>query len=401
MNRLQRFRATVRALDPTSHPHTAIKAGFYVEPPTSLVESLVGRLALSPASTNLLLGHVGSGKTTTLLQAVASLKDEVKAEGDHVQYIDVTERHQIDLELDGVLVALVGKSLVQRPPQVLTANWNAAKSAVRRHADTYVEWVEYAAEGPEPDEYDGDPHDEREVYAVRNEGALKPPKAKPLRMAELIRPLTVLRQEQNAIFFFDSLDRLTTPSEFTKAVSDDLRVLKDAGVGVVIAGPVRYALEPYRAVYDLFDKVHTMPTPNPMTPDGERFLIDVLLHRLPAGIENTIFDHESLSLIAKASGGVLRNLVGLARSAAEEAYAAGKPSVTARNVEVAAGALGDTLAFGLDDEQLAIVTGLINTGNFVIHGERELALLDSARVLFRGPGTYEVHPALGARLFGA
>src|SRR2546426_660905 len=82
-------------VDPAAPPKSALDRGFYVAPPIPVVETLVRRLALSPGSTNLLLGHIGGGKTTTLLRARNTLAAEVKAVGDQVFFVDVAERHRL------------------------------------------------------------------------------------------------------------------------------------------------------------------------------------------------------------------------------------------------------------------------------------------------------------------
>ncbi|MBI4953789.1 MAG: hypothetical protein HY908_17320 [Myxococcales bacterium] len=404
MTRLERFRAVVAALDPTAPPKAALDGGLYVAPPSSVTETLVHRLALAPNSTNLLLGHIGGGKTTTLLRAARALRDEVKEAGDRVFYEDVARRHCLDTEpLEGVLVALAGMDLIPATPlgsPIATAADEAAEE-IRKHARGYTEWVtdddDRADWGDGPDEGD----DGLPMRAVRHPGAIRSPMAPlPSRLRSLIKPLEALRAGRHAIFFFDSLDRLTSPGEFRTAVEHDLRALRQAGIGVVVAGPIRYALGHDRTVYDLFDHVHVLPAADPSTPEGERFLCDVLRLRAPGSPPDGLFEEPERALIARASGGVLRHLVGLARSAAEEAYAGGAASVTAGHIEAAVQTLGDSLAFGLDDAQLAAVTKLMQGGGFVIRGEQELALLDSARIVFRRPGTFEVHPALSARLSG-
>ena len=66
--------------------------GLYVEVPGSVSSRLAAELSLAPRSTHLLIGGVGSGKTTQLLaaQRLVSQIHDVRA-----LYIDVSKRHDI------------------------------------------------------------------------------------------------------------------------------------------------------------------------------------------------------------------------------------------------------------------------------------------------------------------
>jgi hypothetical protein len=90
----------------------------------------------------------------------------------------------------------------------------------------------------------------------------------------------------------------------------------------------------------------------------------------------------------------LRDLIALAKRSAEEAYAAGHPTITLQDVTRASEAFGRSLALGLDDDQLKILKAVAESGAFVVRGERELSLLETRRVLLY-PGTrWAVHPTL-------
>src|SRR5688500_18088170 len=63
-----------------------IKGGFYVAPPgNSVADQLVARLSLKPSSSHMVLGGVGSGKTTQLMMVCEQLDrfDDTRA-----RYID-------------------------------------------------------------------------------------------------------------------------------------------------------------------------------------------------------------------------------------------------------------------------------------------------------------------------
>ncbi len=89
VNRLDLFRQHMARLDATAGPRETIQGGYYVAPPgNSVAVQLVARLSLKPASSHMVLGGVGSGKTTQLMVVCEQLNrlDDMSA-----GYIDVSE----------------------------------------------------------------------------------------------------------------------------------------------------------------------------------------------------------------------------------------------------------------------------------------------------------------------
>jgi hypothetical protein len=74
--------------EPSADPRDAVERGFYVpRPGRSLAEQLAARFELKPTASHLLVGGVGSGKTTQLLVA----RDRLEAVGDvRADYVDVS-----------------------------------------------------------------------------------------------------------------------------------------------------------------------------------------------------------------------------------------------------------------------------------------------------------------------
>lgn len=312
-------------MNPVADPALAIKDGLYVEPPgRSVADDLALRLELEPVSTHLVLGGIGSGKTTTVLKAEERLRKHLAEVGDLVEYIDVSREHDLAARnVSGVLVALAGLALTEHLTPDLKKLKPLARAirAIRHHAHAHGEWRPL-------DDYDDadwpDDSDPNEVY-VRVPGVLVPPMEPiPEKIEELIPPLQALRSAHpgdgaHAIFLFDSLDRLPSPERFLDAVEHDLRVLKAAGIGVVIVGPIRFLANNDRAITDLFDHTHFQLPADPEQPAGLDFLKTVLRRRADPG---TLPD-ECMEPLARASGGVMRDLIQLAKLAANEAYASG------------------------------------------------------------------------------
>lgn len=211
----------------------------------------------------------------------------------------------------------------------------------------------------------------------------------------LIPHLRALRTAQlgdrgHAIFLFDSLDRLPSPERFREAVEHDLRVLKAAGIGIIVVGPIRFISGHDRVISDLSDHTHFQLAADPSEPTGLDFLSAVLRRR--AAVD--LLPDEQVEALARASGGILRDLINLAKLAGNEAYAAGHDPIGHADVPRAIDAFGRSLAVGLDDEQVKLLKLLRERGRFVIRGERELSLLETRRVLPYRDSRWAVHPSL-------
>jgi Cdc6-like AAA superfamily ATPase len=396
MTRLERFRTYVRRMNPSSDPRAALDEGLYVSPPRCAAgEDLATRLELEPDSSHLVIGATGAGKTSELLQAAARLKASLPEAGDHVEYIDVSLKHELSApKLSGVLVALAGLSLASRVREngkvPKRSELAASIRALEKHANRW--WLHQNDIDHEQDY--GDAVDDDEFMEVP--GVIVPPKD-PIdpSLAPLVDHLRILQAAypgdgKHAVFLFDSLDRLPEPERFREVVQDDLPVLKAAGIGVAIVGPIRYMVGTDRSVTSRFDQTHFRLGFDPALPSNLTFLSDVLRKRSDADFLTS----EAIVLLARASGGVLRDLISLAKRAGQEAYAAGHDRVTEEDVKTAIDAFGRSLAVGLDDEQAKMLRHLHGGGGFVIRGERELSLLETGRVLFYEGNRWVVHPTL-------
>jgi hypothetical protein len=386
MTRIERFRAYMARMSPVADPEAAIREKLYVRPPgRSVAEELATRLELEPASTHLVLGGIGSGKTSELLVARERLERSLGEVGDHFEYIDVSRRLDLGAPtLYGVLAALAGQSLARRirvrptSPRPLAG----AVDAMRNTAPSFDP-------DPEPDER---PRRHHGALVARETTVPYLPRV----LAEQLRTLRAAYPGggRHAIFLFDSLDRLPHPDNFRDVVQDDLRALKAAGIGVVVVGPLRFVAGTDRAIGDLFDQTHFVPAPDPVTQDGLAFLTSVLRARA----DPSALPDECLAPIARASGGVMRDLISLAKRVGHEAYAAGHGRISPDDVARAVDAFGRNLAVGLDDAQVKRLRHVQRGKGFVIRGEQELSLLETGRILLHGESRFAVHPALAPLL---
>jgi hypothetical protein len=108
-------------------------------------------------------------------------------------------------------------------------------------------------------------------------------------------------------------------------------------------------------------------------------------------------DRTEIAAIAKYSGGVLRDLLTLARSSAEYAYRDDEDRIGRPHVNAAIKQLGNRYLVGLGYAQKRLLRGLTNDGKFPIENSSARELLVNRQVLeyFKGGVDYfAVHPAL-------
>ncbi len=90
-------------------PADSISQGFYIAPKDSVARRIAARLDLRPASSHLVVGGVGSGKTTQLLITrdilLAEHPDAVAV------YVDLSLHQDLDKLQPGSLLALAGLTL--------------------------------------------------------------------------------------------------------------------------------------------------------------------------------------------------------------------------------------------------------------------------------------------------
>lgn len=399
-NRREKFRRYMAPLAAAAHPRHAVKEGFYVPGPgRSVADQIASRLELEPTSSHLVVGGVGSGKTTQLLivQRYLQQTHDVTA-----FYVDVAEMHDLTRLESGVLLVLAGLTFGAFLKETADADVKKAKKRFEQWAHGWVEWVpEYDDLGP--DEPDVEFDDADYSVPVKHKGILVPPQPPlPVDLKQKIEHLRKLQQAvahhgPNIVLLFDSLDRLTSPSPFAEVVEPDIRAIRSIGIGVVVVGPLNLMFGTGRPIADRFAYFYHQPSVDVQQDTaGRKFLFDVLRMRAT----QDVLPDKSLGLIVELSGGVLRDLISLARAAGEEAYTAGAERIEREHVESAADAFGRTLILGLDADEIEVLQRVRSTGSFVQTSDKDIALLVTRRVLEYGNGRtrYAVHPTIAPLL---
>jgi hypothetical protein len=370
-----------------AEPSLAIKDGLYVPPPNALADVVVRHLEIDPTSRHLVVGSIGSGKTTQMLVATEALNalPDMRA-----VYIDVSRMQDLVKLRPGCLVALAGVALLDRLEGM-------AKPSP--HAKWFKQWAlgyteDRRAYDPEWDDDDG---------IIKVEGVVRPPQSEwheiaanqVERLAEFAAAMRASGRQ--FVVLFDSLDRTTDRGAFTLLVDQDIAALRRCNIGVVLIGPLR-SLEGFgRLEVDRFDKLHVQ-SPIDVAEDGagRNFLFQVLRTR----VDDTMLPDSEVLAIVAASGGVLRDLIALAKAAGEEAYLHGAETIAMPHVDAAIDAFGRSMMVGLHKAEVDTLKHLRDGGGFVWSTDDDLSLLATRRVLEypRRREQFSVHPTIAPLL---
>jgi len=401
--RRERFREYMRKLNPTAPARSTLDAGLVVENLREpLLKGLVARADIEPSSQQLLMGCTGSGKTTLLLQAEKWLDQS----GQIVPlYIDVSAETDLTKLCSGALLAAFGMHLLQEfSSRSLGAQLEDSARETLRKAEGEIRGFAYGT--PEKvwlKDLSGGIYGsallsgsgERGGYLdVPIPGKLSPPRQSfPADISTIKKPLesfvsATRKRGLDPVAMFDGLDRLPSPDKFWAVVDQDLRAMRLLGVGVIATAPQSLLYGEGRAIAAHFDRTHQIRA---LSPDPEsNDLKTVLVHR--GGME--LMDEESADLLCSASGGVLRDLITLARDAGEEAYVEGDTRVQAPHARVAVRQMGESYLRGLGPEQIAILRRLTESGSFDVASNPSIELLAMGRVLEYSAREFRVHPTL-------
>jgi hypothetical protein len=395
----------MQAFNPTAPAQSVIEAGLvYEDLHKSLFKNLAGRADLEPGSQQLLVGGIGSGKTTELLLAISWLQSQ----GDALPlFIDITAETDLSGLNSGSLLASFGMHLAKQVYKDFAVQ-TQRNDKTKRLKEIYKKVEEFAygrevkvrvdpSDYPDDAEFDDDQDFSGEYYVTEKiPGKLKPPIPVLQRDIRDIRApleefLAAAKEiHKDVVVIFDGLDRLILPDKFWSVVHQDLRLFRILRVSVLATAPISvlYGVGVGHSVSDHFDRVHHMPVVAMSREHG--FLQSVLRKR--GGYD--LLTDDTAELICEFSGGVLRDLISLARDAAEEAYISGHDSITPEDVEKVIRQLGTAYLRGLGPESIKILNKLEKLKSFQVDQAANVQLLVTRRVLEYSSTDFRVHPAL-------
>ncbi|MDB9512290.1 hypothetical protein PN499_13945 [Kamptonema animale CS-326] len=386
-NRLKFFREQMAAFEGAVDPQRAIESGYYIrEPRKSVSELISGRIGLRPSSTHLLLGGIGSGKTTQLLVTRNRINEEVEDISAH--YVDVSLYTDISKISTGTLTAVVGvvfSELMQ----------DSDEEAIRKDIKL-IKDIAYGYSGSIGD-IEFDSYNENLLSDfVHSMGILvKKSHEQEKKVLQAISRLDKAAAEKygDIILLFDGLDRLDNTQSFLQLVTTDLQNLSSIGIGLVIVGHLRAFYDnqellkqavnyfDYRSCFDVEDDA-----------DAYSFFEKIIEVRASEGF----IEQSALQSLIHYSGGVLRDLINLTQASIEEAYLADSENLQQTHVETSVASFGRAKLLGLSDRELEILLDMLVGNTFLPITDEGIILLVTGRILeYRYPkARYTVHPAI-------
>jgi hypothetical protein len=339
LDRRTRFREYMRRLDPTGDPAQAVRSGYYVAPPDAVSKRIATLVELEPASSHLLVGGVGSGKTTELIAIERKLSE---VEDVRPVRVDVPSRHRLDKLRPGVLIALA-------------ASEAAAALSRERKQDAPVEEplkealtrISATAKGYWEDDWTNLHPGDSDAHWVP--GILEEPEVSE-NVSVLSDALTLVHGalQRRLVILLDGLDRVADLGLVSSVLTQDVPAIGRAGVGLVVVGPQILRFSPHRHTESSFETVHLHGARAVDSVEGQSFLTAVLRARAGEGI----LPGDSAASLVRWSGGVLRDLIALARAAGAEAYAAASDVIQQAHVDIAADRFGRDLLLGCTKEMV-------------------------------------------------
>lgn len=398
INRLELFRSQIAAFDGAADPMNAISKGYFIEEPhQSSTNALFRRISLRPQSKILLIGGIGSGKTTQLLKLQQILQQD-SGTGIYPHYVDVTEYTKPNELQVGTLDAIVALELMA----ILETNGfqldEARKTSIQKFAYGYT--------------VKEDPADTisqlRKKY--NNIGLLtqaptykkipgvltSPPRSTDSlnRSNQVILSLIEnfkTQFQQTPYFLFDGLDRVDESRKFISMASSDLQ---NSDIGFAIVGATSLF---YGSFIDSIDSIFShIEYRSAFDVDRDEEAYAFFERVLLARSAQDFFQKDALENLVNLSGGVLRDLINLTQESIQEAYLSDDEVINKEHVEKAVRSMGRAKMLGLDGEQSATLRNLANQMLKVPTSPEEIYLLSGGRILeYRFPERrFDVHPVL-------
>jgi Cdc6-like AAA superfamily ATPase len=388
-NLLDFFRKQMAAFEGAANPSKSIESGYYVsEPGKSVSDLIAARIALRPTSTHLILGGIGSGKTTQLLVAFDRINRLL--ENAYVKYIDVSLSTNLSEIAPGVLVAIVGVTLADLMKDSENNSVKKNIEEIQKIAYGYTETNEV----PKPNHAQMvefyrdflprlDPYSKTTKTFKRHPGILSPvSKQQSDKLTSAVKKLyeSAKQKYENIVFLFDGLDRLDDSKSFSQMIVSDMRKISAIGIGCVVVGSVRIMHEEFtrstlEQSIDYFEYKSCWDVENDSS--AYDFFESILKQRATEGF----IEPDAIDSIIRYSGGILRDLINLTQASIEEAYLIGDENLKLIHVEKAAETFGRGKLLGITKSDIDILQEFANGRSLPPSSDAEIKLLITRRII--------------------
>jgi hypothetical protein len=396
-DRRQIYRPFLERLNPIALSRSVLQRNLIVVPRTSdprdpkqppIFEVFAGTAELNRGAQMALVGGIGSGKTTELLLTM----DRLRRHEDAVNlFLDASEFTDFSETNPGALLAAIGLRLFGRIAKRFgepSEQVQSANATLRKLALGTTEW------------YDEEPYsDDRDYgFPVRVAGLMKPRFPELKEQVERVKDLVetvlspFLEHDSQITVLVDGLDRLIEPTRFREFAEQDLRAIRGTRVTMIVAAPLLLWYDSSRFLPDYFDVVRHIPAAA-IDPKKTGFLKAILQKR---GADELMSD-ASINEICRSSGGVLRDLLELAQSAAQYAYRDAANRIGKQHVRAAVRQLGNRYLAGVGTARTRLIRRLLKDKQFSPTAQDSKDLLVGRQVLEYSSGGRDyflVHPAL-------
>jgi energy-coupling factor transporter ATP-binding protein EcfA2 len=396
-NRLELFRSQIAAFDGAADPMNAISKGYFIEEPhQSSTNALFKRISLRPQSKILLIGGIGSGKTTQLLR-LQQILQQAPDTGIYPHYIDVTEYTKPNELQVGTLDAIVALELVallkQNGLSIDIDREISIKNFAYGHTVTENLYDPLEVFRKNQQIMQARPQQMKRIIPgiltsyPRSTGSLN-------KLAKVISSLVEdFKNQFHKIpyFLFDGLDRIDEAEKFTRMISSDLQ---SSEVGFAIVGAVSLLYNTFINSIDIiFNRIEYRSAFDVDRDEEARAFFERVLF---ARSGQDFFQKDALEDLISLSGGVLRDLINLAQESIQEAYLADSETIEREYVKKAVRSLGRAKMLGLDGEQSSTLKNLTHQTINVPTSPEEIYLLSGGRILeYRFPEhRFDLHPVL-------
>jgi hypothetical protein len=382
------------AFEGSANPLKAIESGYHVsEPGKSVSDLIAARIALRPASTHLILGGIGSGKTTQLLLGRDQI-DEL-LENAYVRYIDVSLSTDISKIAPGVLVAIVGVTLANLMKDSEDDAVKKDIEHIQKIAYGYTEINETLKAMPYPNYFEL----EKAIRTLKHHPGILSPASKQQsnKLISAVKKLyeAAKKEYDNVVFLFDGLDRLDDSKSFSQMIVSDMQELSGIGISSVVVGSVRIMYEEFirstlEQSVDYFEYKSCWDVENDLS--AYPFFESIIKQRATEGF----IEQNAIDAIIRYSGGILRDLINLTQASIEEAYLIGDENLKLIHVEKAAETFGRGKLLGLTKSDIDTLQEFANGRLLFPSSDAEIKLLITGRIIeYKSPvRRCIVHPVL-------